>query len=83
MFTKVTGFAVSEHHYRVLAVAAHPVQYMAPIFRRMANHPAFDLHVSYCTLRGAKKGHVLGIRRRDPVGCSFARWLLLVPPSGV
>ena len=43
--------------YRVLAVAAHPVQYMAPIFRRMANHPAFDLHVSYCSLRGAEAAH--------------------------
>jgi glycosyltransferase involved in cell wall biosynthesis len=43
--------------YRVLAVATHPVQYMAPIFRRMANHPVFDLHVSYCTLRGAEAAH--------------------------
>src|SRR6516225_5618302 len=46
-----------EYRYRVLAVAAHPVQYMAPVFRRMANHPAFDLHVSYCTLRGAEAAH--------------------------
>jgi hypothetical protein len=30
---------------------------MAPIFRRMANHPAFELHVSYCTLRGAEAAH--------------------------
>src|SRR5215472_10312345 len=48
---------MSERRYRVLAVAAHPVQYMAPIFRRMALHPALDLHVSYCTLRGAKEDH--------------------------
>jgi glycosyltransferase involved in cell wall biosynthesis len=48
---------MSEHRYRVLAVAAHPVQYMAPIFRRMANHPAFDLHVAYCDLRGAEATH--------------------------
>jgi glycosyltransferase involved in cell wall biosynthesis len=46
-----------EHRYRVLAVAAHPVQYMAPIFRRMAVHPALDLHVAYCSLRGAQAGH--------------------------
>ena len=46
-----------ECRYRVLAVAAHPVQYMAPIFRRMANHSAFDLHVSYCTLRGAEASY--------------------------
>src|SRR5215472_13237124 len=43
-----------ECRYNVLAIATHPVQYMAPIFRRMANHPAFDLHVLYCTLRGAE-----------------------------
>lgn len=43
--------------YRVLAVATHPVQYMAPIFRRMAKHPAFDLRVAYCTLRGAEAAH--------------------------
>jgi hypothetical protein len=29
-----------ERRYRVLAVAAHPVQYMAPIFRRMAERNA-------------------------------------------
>src|SRR5438874_11554694 len=43
-----------ERRYRVLAVATHPVQYMAHIFRRMANRSYFDLHVSYCTLRGAE-----------------------------
>jgi glycosyltransferase involved in cell wall biosynthesis len=30
---------------------------MAPIFRRMAAHPALDLHVAYCSLRGAEAGH--------------------------
>jgi glycosyltransferase involved in cell wall biosynthesis len=46
-----------DRRYRVLAVATHPVQYMAPIFRRMAAHPGFDLHVAYCSLRGAEAGH--------------------------
>jgi glycosyltransferase involved in cell wall biosynthesis len=46
-----------ERRYRVLAVASHPVQYMAPIFRRMAAHPAIELHAAYCSLRGAKAGH--------------------------
>jgi glycosyltransferase involved in cell wall biosynthesis len=45
---------MSERRYRILAVAAHPVQYMAPLFRRLALHPRLDLHVSYCTLRGAE-----------------------------
>ena len=48
---------MSERRYRVLAVASHPVQYMAPIFRRMAKHPSLDLQVAYCSLRGAEAGH--------------------------
>ena len=46
-----------ERRYRVLAIATHPVQYMAPMFRRMAVHPGFDLQVAYCSLRGAEEGH--------------------------
>ncbi len=42
-----------DRRYRVLAVATHPVQYMTPIFRRMAKHPSLDFQVAYCTLRGA------------------------------
>ncbi len=48
---------MNDRRYRVLAIAAHPVQYMAPIFRRMAAHPALELHVAYCSLRGAEAGH--------------------------
>src|ERR1700690_1920449 len=54
---KSQGAAVPERRYRVLAIASHPVQYMAPIFRRMAVHPSLDLHVAYCSLRGAEAGH--------------------------
>ena len=39
--------------FKVLAIASHPVQYMAPLFRRMAQEPALDLQVAYCSLRGA------------------------------
>jgi len=46
-----------DRRYRVLAVATHPVQYMTPLFRRMASHPALDFQVAYCTLRGAEAGH--------------------------
>ena len=45
---------MAERHFKVLAVAAHPAQYMAPIFRRMAAEPQLDLHVAYCSLRGAE-----------------------------
>lgn len=46
-----------ETRYRVLAIGSHPVQYMAPILRRMALHPQLDLSVAYCTLRGAEPAH--------------------------
>jgi glycosyltransferase involved in cell wall biosynthesis len=49
--------ASEQRRYRLLAIASHPVQYMAPIFRRMAKHPRLDLHVAYCSLRGAEAGH--------------------------
>jgi len=56
-----------DRRYRVLAVASHPVQYMAPIFRRMAVHPGFDLHVAYCSLHGAEAGH-------DPEFAATVQW---------
>lgn len=56
-----------ESRYRVLAVASHPVQYMAPVFRRMAAHPRFELQVAYCSLRGAHEGH-------DPEFGTAVKW---------
>jgi glycosyltransferase involved in cell wall biosynthesis len=46
-----------DRHYRVLAIATHPAQYQAPLFRRMAMRADLDLHVAYCTLRGAEAAH--------------------------
>jgi glycosyltransferase involved in cell wall biosynthesis len=48
---------MSECRFRVLAVGSHPVQYSAPIFRLMAQHPQIDFHVAYCSLRGAEEAH--------------------------
>ena len=48
---------MSNRRYRVLAVTSHPVQYMSPIYRRMAGHPRLELKVAYCTLRGAQEGY--------------------------
>src|SRR5215468_10252221 len=45
-----------EGKLRLLAIATHPVQYMAPIFRRMAKHPHVELRVAYCSMRGAEGG---------------------------
>lgn len=46
-----------DRRFRVLAVATHPVQYGAPLFRRMAASEQLDFHVAYCSLRGAEPGH--------------------------
>src|ERR1700674_4263811 len=64
---QTTGSTMPDRRYRVLAVATHPVQYMAPIFRRMSGNPALDLHVAYCTLRGAEAGH-------DPEFAAEIQW---------
>jgi glycosyltransferase involved in cell wall biosynthesis len=45
---------MASRRLRVLAVATHPVQYAAPIFRRMAAHPDLEFQVAYCSLRGAE-----------------------------
>ena len=45
-----------EHRYRVLLVCTHPVQYAAPIFRQMAQHPRLEIQVAYCSLQGAEAG---------------------------
>src|SRR5216684_3855253 len=45
-----------EPRYRTLIICSHPVQYMSPLLRRMAQHPQIDLQVAYCCLRGAHSG---------------------------
>lgn len=45
---------MTDGRFRVLAVASHPVQYMAPVFRRMAKHSRIELQVAYCSMRGAE-----------------------------
>jgi glycosyltransferase involved in cell wall biosynthesis len=47
---------VTERRYRVLIVCGHPVQYMSPLLRRMAEHPRMDVRTAYCRLRGAQAG---------------------------
>ena len=45
---------MSEFRYRTLIICSHPVQYMSPLLRRMAQHSQIDLQVAYCSLRGAQ-----------------------------
>jgi glycosyltransferase involved in cell wall biosynthesis len=47
---------VPERRFRVLYVCGHPVQYMSPLLRRMAQHPQLEVSVAYCRLRGAQAG---------------------------
>lgn len=41
---------------RLLLVASHPVQYIAPLLRRLAARPDVDLEVVYCSRQGAESG---------------------------
>jgi glycosyltransferase involved in cell wall biosynthesis len=45
-----------DRRYRVLFVCGHPVQYMSPLLRRMAQHPQLEISTVYCRLRGATAG---------------------------
>ncbi|MFZ0960212.1 MAG: glycosyltransferase family 4 protein [Terriglobia bacterium] len=42
--------------YRVLFIATHPIQYHAPIYRLMAQHPRLEMQAAYCSLQGAQAG---------------------------
>lgn len=47
---------MGERKYRVLLVVSHPIQYTAPLYRLMAQHPKLDILVAYCSLQGAEPG---------------------------
>lgn len=61
------GVGVPDRRYRVLVIASHPVQYQAPLLRRLASRSDFELHVAYCTLRGAEAAH-------DPEFAATVKW---------
>jgi glycosyltransferase involved in cell wall biosynthesis len=56
-----------DRRYRVLAIATHPAPYQVPLFRRVAAREDIDLHVAYCTLRGAEAAH-------DPEFGATVKW---------
>jgi len=56
-----------ERRYRALVISSHPVQYHVPILRRMAVRPDLELHVAFCTLRGAEAAH-------DPEFGATVKW---------
>jgi len=48
---------MAKNRFRLLVVCSHPVQYMAPILRRLSKRPEIELRVAYCSLRGAEPTH--------------------------
>lgn len=58
---------MTEPRYRLLVICSHPVQYMSPLLRRMAEHPQLELSVAYCTLCGAEAAH-------DPEFGATVKW---------
>ncbi|HEV2523217.1 MAG TPA: glycosyltransferase family 4 protein [Candidatus Acidoferrales bacterium] len=44
----------SDPKYRLAVLNSHPVQYAAPLFRRLAAEPQIDLKVYFCSRQGAE-----------------------------
>jgi len=42
--------------YKLLLVCSHPVQFAAPVWRLMAQHPQLDITMAFCSLQGAEPG---------------------------
>jgi glycosyltransferase involved in cell wall biosynthesis len=40
--------------YRLAVLNSHPIQYFAPLYRRLAQEPAIDLTVYYCSRQGVE-----------------------------
>lgn len=40
--------------YRLGILNSHPIQYFAPLYRRLADHPAIDLTVFFCSRKGVE-----------------------------
>ena len=45
---------MTQRPLKVLILATHPVQYMSPIFRLLANDPRVQVQVAFCSLQGAE-----------------------------
>jgi glycosyltransferase involved in cell wall biosynthesis len=45
---------------RLAVFLSHPIQYLVPLMRRLAVHPAVDLSVFFMTDTGVREGHIEG-----------------------
>lgn len=59
--------AVAAKRFRVAYLVSHPIQYQAPLLRRLSGHPEIDLVVYYMDESGAQ-------RRLDPEFGVAVRW---------
>lgn len=48
--------STSETGARVLVVASHPIQYLAPFFRLLAQQDGYEIVIAYCSLNGVESG---------------------------
>ena len=44
--------------YRLAVLNSHPIQYFAPLYRRIAQSPDIDITVYYCSRQGLDSGYV-------------------------
>ena len=59
--------STDRNRYRLAVLVSHPIQYQAPLFRKLATHPQIDLMVYFCSDYGVTE-------RLDPgFGISF-KW---------
>jgi len=49
-----TGATALNQQYRLAALISHPIQYFAPLYRRLAREPDIDLTVYYSSHRGVE-----------------------------
>jgi glycosyltransferase involved in cell wall biosynthesis len=50
--------------YRLAVLQSHPIQYFAPLFRRLAQEPKIDLTVYYCSRMGLEEYADVGFGQR-------------------
>jgi len=60
MSTQARG---SGRKWRLAVLTSHPIQYQAPLFRALAEHPSIDLTVFFCSDHGAREYYDAGFRR--------------------
>lgn len=53
--------------YKLAILDSHPIQYRAPLFKKLTQHPRIDLHVYYCLDYGV-------IEKLDPGFCIRYKW---------